>query len=136
LPREHVNVSQDAWEVQQRSLFDAIVPYFAVSLNLCVRVPYFALSLNLYARQDTEAPRHLVVSSWQHVLSSVALHVAPAQYRLAALHFSLLPADGHVYVEHFILAVQQFWRAVLLATIFVPLVASLNLVVPQLTAVV
>jgi hypothetical protein len=130
LPREHVNVEQDAWSVQQRSLVEASVPYFAVSLSqselLAPIVPYFAVSLNLCARQTTVAPRHLVASSSQHVASSEATHVAPAQYKLAALHFCLFPADGHVNVEHFALAVQQFLLAVVFVTAAVPLLASLK----------
>jgi len=70
-------------------------------------LPYLAESLNLLALQLTEAPRQYCSSSTQHVVSSFATHVVPAQNKVPALHLCFLPSVGHFHVEHLFLFEQH-----------------------------
>jgi hypothetical protein len=86
LPAVHTPFEQIARFVQH---FATVVP----------STPFFSESLYLSAGQVTVAPRHLVVSRAQHVLSSEEVHCEPAQRKDAKLVFNFLPRE-HLIVEH------------------------------------
>jgi hypothetical protein len=93
-------------------------------------VPYLEVSLNLPIPQFTAAPRHLVGSFSQQVVSSSVVHAAAAQYVVAAVAIVFWPT-GHLTEEHFAFSEQQ--RAAV-APVTPYLAGSLNLPAAHVTA--
>jgi hypothetical protein len=118
-PASHVKLVHLALMSQQ---FASVVP----------TVLYLAVFLYLLARQETAAPLHFCSSSVQHVASSEAVHVVPAQNKVPALHFCFLPAPLHVIVEHLALFTQQL-ATPLMPAIVLSLAESLYFELPQVT---
>jgi hypothetical protein len=95
-------------------------------------IPYLAESRYLVFPQAAAEFLHLVESLSQQVARSAVVHVPAAQSSSAALAFCLSPA-AHVIVEHF--AFDEQHAEMGLAGAVEDLAASLNLLLPQVTAV-
>lgn len=95
-------------------------------------IPYLAESKYLVLPQATAEFLHLVESVSQHVARSADVHVPAAQSSPSAVAFCLSPA-AQVIVEHF--AFDEQHAVTGLAGTVEDLAASLNLLLPHVTAV-